>query len=93
MAQAVLGKPAFLLLDEPTSAMSPAETSRCAAILRRWLDEERVESILLVEHDTRFVEALCDRITVLHQGRVLAEGTFDDVRQIQEVQDAYLGRR
>jgi ABC-type uncharacterized transport system ATPase subunit len=93
IAAVLVNRPSVLLLDEPTSAMSPAETSRCAEILRRWLDEERVESILLVEHDTRFVEALCDRITVLHQGRVLAEGTFDDVRQIQEVQDAYLGRR
>jgi ABC-type uncharacterized transport system ATPase subunit len=93
IAAVLVNRPSVLLLDEPTSAMSPPETSRCAELLRRWLDEKRVESILLVEHDTRFVESLCDRVTVLHQGQVLAEGTFGELRQIQAVQDAYLGRR
>jgi ABC-type uncharacterized transport system ATPase subunit len=87
----LLAAPDVLILDEPTSAMSPAETERCARLIRQLRDGGRVRAVVLVEHDTRFIAALCDRITVLHHGRVLAEGTFAELEASADVRAAYLG--
>jgi ABC-type branched-subunit amino acid transport system ATPase component/ABC-type branched-subunit amino acid transport system permease subunit len=79
-----------LLLDEPAAGMSAAETVRLAALLRDLAGNGR--AVLLVEHNVRFVAAVADRVTVLAAGRVLAEGTPDEVRADPAVREAYLGR-
>ncbi|HWL37802.1 MAG TPA: ATP-binding cassette domain-containing protein [Frankiaceae bacterium] len=78
-----------LLLDEPAAGMSAAETARLAALLRDLAAAGR--AVLLVEHNVRFVAAVADRVTVLAEGRVLAEGTPDEVRANPAVHDVYLG--
>ena len=78
-----------LLLDEPAAGMSAAETARLADLLRDLARNGR--AVLLVEHNVRFVAAVADRVTVLAAGRVLAEGTPDEVRADPAVREAYLG--
>ena len=79
-----------LLLDEPAAGMSAAETARLARVLRELAGNGR--AVLVVEHNVRFVSAVADRVTVLAAGRVLAEGTPDEVRADPAVREAYLGR-
>jgi ABC-type branched-subunit amino acid transport system ATPase component len=81
-------EPEVLLLDEPTAGMSPAETERIAALVRRVADRT---SVLLVEHDTEMVLAISDEITVMTQGRVIAHGSPEAISRDPRVQDAYLG--
>ena len=88
VAIALAGGPRVLLLDEPTSGMSPAETARMAALLARLAREQ---TLVIIEHDMDVVFALADRITVLHLGRVIASGTPAAVRGDARVQDVYLG--
>jgi branched-chain amino acid transport system ATP-binding protein len=88
VALALASEPKVLLLDEPTAGMSPAETAemvRFIGALPRWL------TMLIVEHDMDVVFTLADRITVLHYGEVMAEGTPSDVRANPRVQAIYLG--
>jgi len=80
----------LLLLDEPTAGLSPVETRSAVALIEE-LAEERNLTVLFVEHDMDVVFGIADRITVLHHGRVLAEGTPAEVRENSEVQTAYLG--
>ena len=80
--------PEVLLLDEPTAGMSRAETERIAGLVRRVAGRT---SVLLVEHDTEMVLAISDRITVMTQGRVIAEGPPEAISRDPLVQDAYLG--
>ena len=89
LARAVVDEPRILLLDEPTSGLSPAEAEVFAAHLGRL--RERDVAIVLVEHDVGFVMQNCDRVVVLDLGRVLADGTPDEVRDDRAVRDAYLG--
>jgi branched-chain amino acid transport system ATP-binding protein len=71
--------------------MAPEETGNTAAVLR---DLNRTGlTILVVEHDMAFVRKIARRVTVLHQGRVFADGTIDEVTARQDVRDIYLGRR
>jgi ABC-type branched-subunit amino acid transport system ATPase component/ABC-type branched-subunit amino acid transport system permease subunit len=79
--------PDFLLLDEPTAGMSPEETQRTAAFVRRLAG--RV-TIVLVEHDMEVVMGISDRITVLNYGQVLAEGTPAEIRENADVRRVYL---
>ena len=79
-----------LLLDEPAAGMTAAERRRLAEVLRALAGNGR--AVLLVEHDMRLVGAVADRVTVLDQGRVIAVGTPDQVRQDPAVRTAYLGR-
>jgi branched-chain amino acid transport system ATP-binding protein len=79
-----------LLLDEPAAGLSMKESVALAALLRDLASRWRV-TVLLVEHDMDVVFSICDRITVLHLGRVLAEGTPAEIRAIPEVVTAYLG--
>lgn len=81
--------PQLLLVDEPAAGMTDAETARTAELLRDIAGER---SVVVVEHDMGFVRALDCKVTVLHQGSVLAEGTLDHVSSNPEVIEVYLGR-
>ncbi|GIX48927.1 MAG: ABC transporter ATP-binding protein [Candidatus Tectimicrobiota bacterium] len=85
---ALATEPRLLLLDEPTSGMSRDETRAMMQLIER-IGESR--TIVLIEHDMKIVMSISTRITVLHQGAVLAEGTPAEVRQNEAVQRAYLG--
>ena len=80
--------PDLLMLDEPVAGMSVAERVRTAELLERITSDR---SVLVVEHDMKFVEDIADRVTVLHQGRKLAEGSMRDVQSDPRVIDVYLG--
>ena len=80
--------PEVLLLDEPTAGMSRTETERIARLVRRIA--ERM-SVLLVEHDTEVVLSISDKITVMTQGRVIAQGSPEQISKDPQVRDAYLG--
>jgi branched-chain amino acid transport system ATP-binding protein len=90
IAIALGGSPEFLILDEPTAGMSPEETSRCIDLIRQ-LKEKLGITILFCEHDMEIVFSISDRIMVMVRGSTLIEGTCNEVRCCQEVQDAYLG--
>ncbi|MEJ2014833.1 MAG: ATP-binding cassette domain-containing protein, partial [Limibacillus sp.] len=85
---ALIARPKVLLLDEPTSGMSPEETGR---MLRLVDDLPRDLAVLLIEHDMDLVFTHADRITVLNYGQVLMEGTPQEVRGSDVVQEIYLG--
>ena len=89
IAMLLAQEPQLLLVDEPAAGMTDAETMRTAELLR---DLAGDHSIVVVEHDMDFVRALNCRVTVLHQGHVLAEGPLDHVSANPEVIDVYLGR-
>ena len=86
----LMGKPRILLLDEPTSGMSPEETARMLTLIDAL---PRSLAVLIIEHDMDLVFAHADRITVLNYGAVLMEGSADEVRGSQLVHDTYLGER
>jgi urea transport system ATP-binding protein len=81
--------PELLLVDEPAAGMTDAETMRTAELLRQVAGRH---SIVVIEHDMEFVRALDCRVTVLHRGAVLAEGSLDHVSANPEVVEVYLGR-
>jgi len=89
MAVALASGPKLLLLDEPFTGMNPEETRRMMELVRRVRD--RGVTLLLVEHDMQAVMGLCDSITVLNFGRLLCEGTPEQIRSHPEVIQAYLG--
>ena len=82
--------PRILLLDEPTAGMGEQETFEIARLIRR-LNRDEGYTVLLIEHDMRVVFNLADRISVLEQGRLLADGTPAEIAANQDVQSAYLG--
>ena len=90
IAMAIAQKPRLLMLDEPTQGLSIEETGRAVQILKDMLTEGDL-SVLLVEHDMEVVFKLADYITVLHRGRVIADGSPVAVRASAEVRSAYLG--
>ena len=83
-------KPHLLLLDEPTAGMGDQETYQISRLIRR-LHRDSNYSIVLIEHDMRVVFHLADRICVLDQGRILAQGTPQQIAANESVQAAYLG--
>ncbi|HYK98480.1 MAG TPA: ABC transporter ATP-binding protein [Candidatus Acidoferrales bacterium] len=89
LALALARAPRLLLLDEPTAGMSPAETARISGLIDAL---ERTLTIVVVEHDMDVVFRLADRITVLHEGRVIADGTPAEVRADTQVTEVYLGK-
>ena len=88
IALALAGAPRLLLLDEPTAGLSPAESQLMTALLKR-LDP--AITLLVIEHDMDVAFALADQITVLHYGRVVADGSAAEVRASPLVQEIYLG--
>ena len=84
-------RPRLLLLDEPTAGMGDQETSDITQLIRK-LHNDRNISIVLIEHDMRVVFGLADRIMVLAEGAILAEGTPDEIAANDAVQAAYLGK-
>ncbi len=85
---ALAGDPLLLLLDEPTSGMSPAETSRMIELIAGL---PRTLAILMIEHDMNVVFSIADRITVLCYGEVLATGTPAEIKANPRVREIYLG--
>jgi len=90
LAIALANDPALLLLDEPTAGMAPGERGALMALTAR-IARERGLTVLFTEHDMDVVFAVAERIMVLHQGRVIADGLPDAVRVDAEVQRVYLG--
>ncbi|KAE8761476.1 ABC transporter ATP-binding protein [Paraburkholderia madseniana] len=90
IAMALALRPHLLLLDEPTAGMGDQETHEITQLVRR-LHSEGNFTIVLIEHDMRVVFHLADRITVLDQGSLLAEGSPDEIASSEAVQAAYLG--
>jgi branched-chain amino acid transport system ATP-binding protein len=90
LAMALAQRPALLLLDEPTQGLAPEDTVAAVAVIRQ-IAKERALTILLVEHDMDVVFNLADRISVLHLGQLIAEGSPAEIRANPEVQKAYLG--
>ncbi len=91
IATALTLKPRLLLLDEPTAGMGEHETYAVANLIRR-LHKNSAYTIVLIEHDMRVVFNLADRITVLGEGKMLAEGSPDEISKNPVVQEAYLGK-
>jgi len=81
--------PRLLLVDEPAAGMTPAEREHTTDILKR---AAQTRAVVVIEHDMEFVRRLGCKVTVLHEGSVLAEGSLDHVTQNKEVIDVYLGR-
>jgi urea transport system ATP-binding protein len=80
--------PELLMLDEPVAGMSVAERQKTAALLNEII---RNRSVIVIEHDMKFVESIAHRVTVLHQGKVLAEGDMQSVQANPKVREVYLG--
>lgn len=80
--------PELLMLDEPVAGMSVSEREATADLLRR-ISNNR--SVIVIEHDMDFVKDIAHRVTVLHQGKLLAEGKMDDVQKNEKVIEVYLG--
>jgi branched-chain amino acid transport system ATP-binding protein len=80
--------PKLMLLDEPTAGMSPEETARMTRMLEGL---PREVTLLIIEHDMDVVGSLAQRVTVLHYGEVLTEGTFEEVKRDPRVYEVYLG--
>ena len=87
---ALASEPELLLLDEPTAGMSAKETHQTIELIGRITREEGL-TLLFTEHDMEVVFSISQRIMVLHQGRLIAEGTPEDVRKNPDVQKVYLG--
>ena len=81
-------KPRLLILDEPTQGLADSEIDNFIALVR---EIAKSATVLLIEHNMPVVMQLADRITVFNSGRILAEGTPEQIRANTEVQDAYLG--
>lgn len=90
LALALAGKPELLLLDEPTAGMSQEETFETMELVKR-LNREIGLSILFTEHDIAVIFGYAKKLSVLYQGRIIAEGFPEEVRKNEEVQKCYLG--
>jgi urea transport system ATP-binding protein len=84
----LMQSPRLLLVDEPVAGMTPQEVEKTAELLVSLAGEH---SVVVVEHDMEFVRGIARRVTVLHQGSVLAEGTMDEVQNDPKVVEVYLG--
>ncbi|GLK55670.1 urea transport system ATP-binding protein [Methylopila capsulata] len=90
IAMVVVAEPKVLMLDEPVAGLTDEETERTAALVKALRSPGR--AIIVVEHDMDFVERISDRVTVLHEGRTLFEGSMARARADAAVVDVYLGR-
>lgn len=89
LALALASKPRVLLLDEPASGLSPGERQRIAEIVAQL---PRHITVILIEHDMSVALGLADQVTVLHRGRVILEGSPDEIQTNPEVREVYLGK-
>ena len=80
LAKALLNDPELLLLDEPTASLDPDIADKVRKLVRR-LQRERSPAILYTSHNMRDIEEVCDRILFLHEGRILAEGTAEEIKE------------
>ena len=85
----LMQEPELLLVDEPVAGMTPQESERTGALLLSLAGDH---SVVVVEHDMDFVRSIARRVSVLHEGRVIAEGDLDSVQNNQQVVEVYLGR-
>jgi branched-chain amino acid transport system ATP-binding protein len=90
IAMALGGNPRFLILDEPTAGMAPEETARCITLIKE-ISEKLGLTILFCEHDMEIVFGIANRIMVMVRGATIIQGTCEEVRCNQAVQEAYLG--
>lgn len=88
----LLTRPTLLLLDEPTSGMTAAESRRTAGLLQTLRSEGAIDAAIVVEHNIEFIRLVADRVTVMHRGSVLADGPIDLVQNDPAVQASFLGR-
>jgi urea transport system ATP-binding protein len=84
----LIQEPELMMLDEPVAGMSISERARTAELLEL---VSKGRSVIVIEHDMKFVESIADRVTVLHQGKVLAEGSMDAIQNNPQVKEVYLG--
>ena len=91
LALALAGEPELLLLDEPMAGMSPFERVKVTELIQR-IHQDRGVTVLFCEHDMDVVFGISERVTVLHQGRVIAEGKPEDIKKNEEVHMVYLGQ-
>ena len=89
VAVSMAANPSLLLLDEPVSGMNPAETNNFMGMVRKI--RRRGITVFLVEHDMRMVMGVSDRVAVLNQGKIIAQGTPEEIQRNSEVIRAYLG--
>lgn len=92
LAVALANKPRLLLLDEPTAGMAAVERVESIRTVHR-IAKQFDLTVIFTEHDMQVVFAVADRISVLHQGRILVEGRPDQIRDSREVQEIYLGEQ
>ena len=92
MARAMATEPTILLLDEPTAGMNPRETLELRDLIVRMRDERGL-TVLLIEHDMRVVKGVSDRVVALDYGRKIAEGSYEEVANNEQVIEAYLGTK
>jgi branched-chain amino acid transport system ATP-binding protein len=90
IARALATHPKLLLLDEPAAGMNPQETQELMDMIRTVRDHFKI-AILLIEHDMKLVMGICDRITVLNYGMLLAQGVPAEIQANPEVIKAYIG--
>jgi branched-chain amino acid transport system ATP-binding protein len=91
IVRALALQPKLLLLDEPTAGMSPHESMSVLQLIRRIRDQYDL-TIIIVEHNMPVVMQLCERLQVLNYGKIIAEGTPEQIRANPEVIEAYLGK-
>ena len=92
IARALATEPRLLLLDEPAAGMNPQETSELGDFIN-WIKEHFAISVLLIEHDMKLVMSICEKITVLNFGKIIAEGVPKEIQTNERVIEAYIGRK
>jgi branched-chain amino acid transport system ATP-binding protein len=90
IARALAAQPKLLLLDEPAAGMNPQETQELMELIQ-WIRKEFHIAILLIEHDMKLVMGVCENIVVLDYGKMIAQGSPDEIKSNKRVIEAYLG--